>query len=181
MCLDSEFIPHCAPKTVILTQVRTQSRRRGFTKPGNSLRRNLGPGVRRDDGKWSGCLKKTYPPPFPPSDNALGFRDGRHGPCHLCPETCGACPRVGDDVPMLRQGVRSGPGALNDRPSVPGALESGARASGKSPRTGCRRCHVFQIKPVDGIGRHPLPLPYFGAKACEAEMPCAFPWETRDR
>jgi hypothetical protein len=103
--------------------------------------------------------RKLILPPRPPAHNALGFRDGRHELSHLCPEASGACPRVGCDIPKLRQGVRPGRGALNDRPHLPDALESGARASGKSPRTGCWRCHVFQIKPVDGIGRHPVPLP----------------------
>ena len=106
----------------------------------------------------AGIFTKLIRTPSTASDNALGFRDGRRELSHLCPETSGACPRVGCDIPKLRQGVRPGRGALNDRPHLPDALESGARASGKSPRTGCWRCHVFQIKPVDGIGRHPVPL-----------------------
>ncbi len=133
--------PTSRPKTVILTQVRTQFRRPDFANPGNSLRRRLGPGLRRDDGGWGGNFHKTYPRPSFPSDNALGFRDGRHGPCHLCPETSGACPRLGDDIPMLRQGVRPGRGALNDRPHLPGALESGWRQPGKPPQAGCRGHH----------------------------------------
>ncbi len=135
------YPPPSAPHTAILTKVRTQSRRRGFPNLGNSLRRRLGPGLRRDDGGWGGNFHKTYPRPSIPSDNALGFRDGRHGPCHLCPETSGACPRLGDDIPMLRQGVRPGRGALNDRPHLPGALESGWRQPGKTPQAGCRGHH----------------------------------------
>jgi|GEM_PF-1986380 len=151
--------PPRAPKTVILTKIRTQSRTLDFARPGNNLRRSLGPGLRRDDGVWGGCLKKTYPHPSPPGDNALGFRDGRHELSHLCPEASGACPRLGCDSPKLRQGVRPGRGALNDRPHLPDALESVARASGKSPRTGCRGHHGHRRRPPGhpGVQRHPVP------------------------
>jgi len=102
---------------------------------------------------------KTYPRPLRPSDNGFGFRDGRHELSQLCPGTCGACPRDGCDNPKLRQGVRPGRGALNDRPHLPGALESGARASGKSPRAGCRGHHGHRRPPTGhpGVRRHPVP------------------------
>ena len=41
------------------------------------------------------ALHKTYPHPSRSGDNACGFRDGRRELSHLCPETCGACPRTG--------------------------------------------------------------------------------------
>ena len=124
----------------------------------------LGEGGRRPDEGDSFCFHRDLPltlalspgrgkaPPsrksrkliLPPPelwDTALGFRDGRHELSHLCPETSGACPRLGSDIPMLRQGVRPGRGALDDRPHLPDALESGARASGKTPQAGCRGHH----------------------------------------
>ena len=54
----------CTPHTVILTKVRTQSRALDFAKPGNSLRRRLGPGVRRDDGGWGKKTAKLIRLPF---------------------------------------------------------------------------------------------------------------------
>jgi hypothetical protein len=102
---------------------------------------------------------KTYPRPFRLSDNGFGFRGGRHELSHLCPETSGACPRVGCDSPKLRQGVRPGRGALNDRPHLPDALESGWRQPGKTPRTGCRGHHGHR-RPSPGhpgVRRHPVP------------------------
>ena len=101
--------------------------------------------------------RKLILPPRPPAHNALGFRDGRHELSHLCPEASGACPRVGCDTPKLRQGVRPGRGALNDRPHLPDALESGWRQPGKTPRTGCRRCHVIQINPMSTLAGIPFP------------------------
>ncbi len=77
----------------------------------------------------------------------------------MCPETSGACPRVGGDNPMFRQGVRPGRGALNDRPHLPDALESGWRQPGKSSRTGCRGHHGHRRPPTGhpGVRRHPVP------------------------
>ncbi len=85
--------------------------------------------------------RKLILPLAGPWDTACGFRDGRHELSHLCPETSGACPRLGSDIPMLRQGVRPGRGALNDRPHLPDALESGWRQPGKTPQAGCRGHH----------------------------------------
>jgi len=101
--------------------------------------------------------RKLILPPFDPWETSLGFRDGRHELSHLCPEASGACPRVGCDTPKLRQGVRPGRGALNDRPHLPDALESGWRQPGKTPRTGCRRCHVFPINPMSTLAGIPFP------------------------
>ena len=101
--------------------------------------------------------RKLILPPYPPAHNALGFRDGRHELSHLCPEASGACPRLGCDTPKLRQGVRPGRGALNDRPHLPVVLETGWRQPGKTPRTGCRRCHVIQINPMSALAGIPFP------------------------
>ena len=117
-------------------------------------------------------ISQTYPRLSAPSDNALGFRDGRHELSHLCPETSGACPRIGDDIPKLRQGVRPGRGALNDRPHLPGALESVARASGKSPRTGCRRCHVIKSNRLTALADIPFPSLPRRRLARAAPQPC---------
>jgi len=128
-------------------------------------------------------------PPYPPTHNTLGFRDGRHELSHLCPETSGACPRLGSDIPKLRQGVRPGRGALTDRPHLPDALESGARASGKSPRTGCRGHHGHRRPPTGhpGVRRHPVPSHPSAPWRAETDWraryretcPCYGDWPTR--
>ncbi len=92
----------------------------------------------RGNAVATGKSAKLIRPPPTPGDNGFGFRDGRHELSHLCPEASGACPRLGDDSPKLRQGLRTGPGALNDRPHVPAALETGWRQPGKTPRAGCQ-------------------------------------------
>ena len=86
----------------------------------------------------SGGNPRPYPHPLRFSDNALGFRDGRRRPRHCCPGASGACPRCIGDAMHLRQGWQLGPMALNARPEYLTVLETGARASGKSPRAGCR-------------------------------------------
>ncbi len=121
-------------------------------------RRSLGPDCHRDDGVWGGDRDKPIPTPSTQHHNRFGFRDGRHELSHLCPETSGACPGSGVTADMHWQGVRPGRGALNDRPHLPDALESGWRQPGKSSRTGCRRCHVIQINPMSALSDIPFPL-----------------------
>ncbi len=101
--------------------------------------------------------RKLILTPFDPWETALGFRDGRHELSHLCPGTCGACPHIGDDIPKFRQGVRPGRGALNDRPHLPDALESGWRQPGKTPCAGCLLKRPYENQRFIGLGRYPAP------------------------
>ena len=87
---------------------------------------------------------KLIPTPKTCERLLLDFREERRELSPLCPEVCGACPREG-----VTSRAPAGHPARSDgtkRPTrIPAGLETGARASGKSPRAGGRRLsHTFK-------------------------------------
>jgi hypothetical protein len=105
----------------------------------------------------SAALHKTYPHPLHPVGHWLRFSGREARAQSLVPGSVRSLSAYGGDSPILRQGVRHGRGALNDRPHLPVALESGARASGKTPRAGCLLKLPLSIQRFIGSGRHPAP------------------------
>lgn len=108
-------------------------------------------------GRESAAPTKTYPHPLHPVGHWPRFSGREARAQSLVPGSVRSLSAYGGDIPILRQGVRHGRGALNDRPHLPVALESGARASGKSPRAGCLSKLPLSIQRFIGSGRHPAP------------------------
>jgi hypothetical protein len=122
-------------------------RSQGFTHHPDTLPRE----------RESAALHKTYPHLVRPTRYSLRFSGREARAQSLVPGSVRSLSAYGGDIPILRQGVRHGRGALNDRPHLPVALESGARASGKTPRAGCLSKLPLSIQRFIGSGRHPAP------------------------